>query len=719
MSPRRSSSARLAAAAIAGLAAVSALATISPAHAVSGVTTARIAGNDRYQTAAAIALKAYTTADTVIVASGVSFPDALAGAALASRQTAPVLLTAPDVLSTPASDAIAALKATKAVILGGTSAVSQAVEDALAKKVSVSRISGADRYDTAAKIAAAIGSTNIGTTSTRRSALIATGTGFADALAGGPLSAAGSSGVLPVLLVNDAVPAATKSALQDLGITQTIILGGTGAVSTAVENDLKTITGNAPTRLAGADRYATASAIAVAELTTFGFTAANVYLGNGINFADALAAGALGGKTKSPILLSDAASLASATKTFLGDHSAAIVTVTALGGTSALSDATLDAAKTAASGSATDRKNETIVVTPQDKSILVNDSSATRSYTATGVTSDVDIVLVNCTNVSTSTSGNTVFANTDADGTADGTASAGSGANKASTPASISTVNGAPTLPSANDDYADKASPAAGKVTFDVKAGSAVACVVPVVFVDSDSSNSLASSATGLPSEAFGTGGIVEFQPAVAKTGQFDAVTVQSMNDPEGSFSAVSSTPGSAAASYFYDDTDGYKIGGVASDKASFVTAMTIGDTVKGDYRPGAVSTFDLTDAAPAAPSQFPPSADAAPAHSVKLTFTDSSTATTTSYNVYRADGTLVAGPPASTSCPATNTAVDLAKYVLVGNPVVDTGTSPTPPYSFSDSSTAAATRYCYIVRSVESGDVGPPPATASSVTTN
>ena len=316
-------------------------------------------------------------------------------------------------------------------------------------------------------------------------------------------------------------------------------------------------------------------------------------------------------------------------------------------------------------------------------------------------------------NVSTSTSVNTVFANTDADGTADGTASAGSGANKASTPASISTVNGAPTLPSANDDYADKASPAAGKVTFDVKAGSAVACVVPVVFVDSDSSNSLASSATGLPSEAFGTGGIVEFQPAVAKTGQFDAVTVQSMNDPEGSFSAVSSTPGSAAASYFYDDTDGYKIGGVASDKASFVTAMTIGDTVKGDYRPGAVSTFDLTDAAPAAPSQFPPSADAAPAHSVKLTFTDSSTATTTSYNVYRAPGTPPAGTPPTIGCPATTTAA----YVLVGNPVIDTGTSPTPPYSFTDNTAEGpGKQYCYIVRSVDSGNVGPPPTSVSAM---
>ena len=714
MSPRRSSSARLAAAAIAGLVAVSALATIAPAHAVSAVTTTRIAGNDRYATAAAVATKAYTTADTVIVASGLAFPDALAGSALASRQTAPVLLTDPATLSTPTSDAIATLKATKAVILGGTSAVSQAVEDALAKKVSVSRISGNDRYDTAAKIAAAIGSTNIGSTSSRRTALIATGSGFADALAGGPLSAAGSNGVLPVLLVSDTVPAATKSALTDLGITQTIILGGTGAVSTAVENDLKTITGNAPTRLAGADRYATAAAIAVAELTTFGFTAANVYLGNGVNFADALAAGPLGGKTKSPIVLTDAASLPTPTKTFLSDHSDAVVTVTALGGTAAISDATLEAAKTAASGTSTDRKNETIVVSPQDKSILANDSSATRSYTATGVTGDVDIVLVSCSNVTTSSTGNTVFANADADGTADGTSSAGSGVNKASTNASISTVNGAPNL-GANDDYADKASPASGTVKFDVKAGSGVACVVPVVFADSDSNNGLAAGATGLPSEAFGTGGIVEFQPAAAATGQFSNVTVQSMNDPEGSFSAAP-TPGSAAT-YFYDDNDTYKIGGAASNKAAFVTAMTTGDTVSGDYRPGATSTFDLTDAAPAAPGLTTASAATAPDHSITLTFTDSSTATTTSYNVYRAPGTAVVGPPPSVTCPPTTTAAGLASYTLVGNPVVDDGTAPLPPHTFKDTTTTAATSYCYIVRSVDSGNVGPPPAMATSAT--
>jgi putative cell wall-binding protein len=723
MSPRRSRSGRLAIAATAALATITTFAAVAPVHALTNATTTRLAGTDRYGTAAEIAKAAYPTgADTVIVASGETFPDALAGAALAARQAAPVLLTDPKTLSTATSDAITSLKSTKAVILGGTTAVSQDVQDALAKKVTVSRISGTDRYDTAAKIAAAIGSANIGSTSSRRSALIATGKDFADALAGGALAAAGSTGVLPVLLVSDTVPAPTKTALQELGITQTVILGGTAAVSAAVASDLQTITGNAPTRLAGADRYATASAIATSELATFGFSAAGVVLANGVKFADALAGGPLAGKTKTPILLTDPATLSAATKSYLNSHSDTVATITGLGGTTALSDATLAAAKTAAAGDQTGRKNETIVVAPQDKAVLVNDGQATRTYTASGLTSQVDIVLVDCSKVSTDSAGNTVLANTNANGTADGTAASGTGVDMASTNASISSVNGAPPVGATNDDYADKASPADGKVTFIVKSTTTVACVVPVVFNDADNTNSLAATTAGLPSEAFGTGGVVEFQPATANAGQFPSapattVTVQSVNKPEASFSAAPTA--GASATYFYDADDVFKIADTTTDMATFVAALSVGDMVKGDYQPGKASTFNLTDAAPAAPGVINPQQDPSPAHSVTVSFTDSSTATTTSYIVYRAlaiPGNSAAVPPTSASCPSTSTA--LASYAAVGNPVPDDKSTPAPPYSFKDATTAATTAYCYIVRSVDSGNVGPPPASAGNPVT-
>ena len=55
----------------------------------------RVAGTDRYRTAAAVA-EAYPTADSTYVASGQDWPDALAGAALAGREEVPMLLVRKD-----------------------------------------------------------------------------------------------------------------------------------------------------------------------------------------------------------------------------------------------------------------------------------------------------------------------------------------------------------------------------------------------------------------------------------------------------------------------------------------------------------------------------------------------------------------------------------------------------------------------------------------------
>src|SRR5690606_23961958 len=55
----------------------------------------RIAGANRFETSALIAAP-LGDIDRVFVASGLNFPDALAGAALAAAQGAPVLLSRPD-----------------------------------------------------------------------------------------------------------------------------------------------------------------------------------------------------------------------------------------------------------------------------------------------------------------------------------------------------------------------------------------------------------------------------------------------------------------------------------------------------------------------------------------------------------------------------------------------------------------------------------------------
>jgi putative cell wall-binding protein len=688
---------------LAGVALLGALLGVVPgglAVASSSATSTRVAGDDRYATAAAVAKAAYPTgADTVLVASGQAFPDALAGAALAARQTGPVLLTDPKTLSPATSTAIDDLKATKIVILGGTSSVSQDVETALAKKGTVTRIAGTDRYDTAAKIAAAIGSANIGTSSSRRTALIATGLNFADALAGGALSAAGNTGVLPVLLVNGEVPAPTKSALTDLGITQTIILGGTAAVSDAVATALQQITGNAPTRLAGSDRYATATAVATSELADFAFAKTGVVLANGVNFADALAGGPFAGKTKSPILLTNPTALSDATKTYLNGHSTDLTSITALGGTAAITDATLADAVAAAKGQA--GPNGDINVTPQDTAFQPNDGSGTRTYTATGLTAQVDIALLPCSNVSAGS-----FKNADADNVADGSGEAGNAPDKASSTAKISSVNGAPNLDS-NSAYANNASPASGTVTFVVGGpSSGTACVVPVVFVDADSNNALNTdkSNPATPSESFGVGGHTEFLPNAAPSGSFANVIVQSVNKDGHRFAACTNQTMTSCSSYFYDSGDTYKIDTAASTMAAFEAAISAGDTVSGTYTPGGVSTFSLADTSPMAPSIISVSESNTTTHAVTVTFGDSSTASVTSYKVYRATGGVVGGT-GSVDCSGVTTGYAF----LTPGTVADDGTAtPLPPHSYTDTTPAANTAYCYKVSAVDNGDEGP-----------
>src|SRR4051812_33295168 len=199
------------------------------------VTMTRLAGTDRFETATEVAKAAFPTgSDTVVVASGRSFPDALAGAALGL----PVLLTESTFLPESTAAAIDDLGATHAIILGGTASVDEQVQHSIDQHVDdTTRLAGNDRYATAADTATSVGSSNIGTVDGKKTAIIATGHDFADALAGGPLATGGTK-TLPVLLVGDDVPQPTSDALDALGIEQVLILGGTGAVPTSVQTEL-------------------------------------------------------------------------------------------------------------------------------------------------------------------------------------------------------------------------------------------------------------------------------------------------------------------------------------------------------------------------------------------------------------------------------------------------------------------------------------------------
>lgn len=335
---------RVAAGLLAGALTVFGLALAPSAGAVADVDVDRLAGATRYGTAAAISAEgAFADATTAILATGENFPDALAASGLAgSDSPAPILLTTTASLSEEALAALDDLGVTDVTVVGGTAAVSPAVVDTLEDEgFTVDRVAGVDRYETAAAIAGETGTA--ADFNGLATAVIATGLNFPDALTGGTVAFVGG---FPLLLTNTGVPAATETALGDLGIEQVIILGGTAAVPTSVEDELETLTGNDAVRLAGVNRFGTAVEVAEFGLDEAMLDAATVLLAAGFNFPDALAGGPLGGELTAPILLMG--SLPAETEAFLDAHSDEIARLIALGGTAAISEADLDAAEAAA-----------------------------------------------------------------------------------------------------------------------------------------------------------------------------------------------------------------------------------------------------------------------------------------------------------------------------------------------------------------------------------
>lgn len=163
----------------------------SQVSAIVSVPVERVAGADRFATAAQLSATVHPTgADVVYLATGERFPDALVGAALAGKVGAPLLLARQSTLPSSTADELARLQPARVVVLGGEGAVGRSVVNQIAAVTGVipSRIAGIDRYRTAAMINAEIGATS--------RVLLASGTGFADALVAGAVAAATGAGLL-------------------------------------------------------------------------------------------------------------------------------------------------------------------------------------------------------------------------------------------------------------------------------------------------------------------------------------------------------------------------------------------------------------------------------------------------------------------------------------------------------------------------------------------
>ena len=250
--------------------------------------TSRTAGINRYDTASAFsATTMQQNRPVVYVATGIGFQDALIAAPASGFEDSPVLLVQPTAIPQSVKTELARLHPGHIVVMGDTSAISDAVYNELAQYSggSIHREAGVDQYHRSALV-----SRNTFKTPGVAVAYVATGRAFPDGLAGG---AAGAANDGPLLFVKpDEVTVDVRTELDRLNPQRIVVLGGTAAVSDAVFNALKSYSGTVQC-VAGTNRYETAAALAGQFAEVNGSVAA-VIIATGQNFPDALAAGAAG-----------------------------------------------------------------------------------------------------------------------------------------------------------------------------------------------------------------------------------------------------------------------------------------------------------------------------------------------------------------------------------------------------------------------------------------
>ena len=280
----------------AGGTATVAVATPPTTPSVSSVDVSRLAGADRYATAAAVSEASFEAGVPIAyVATGANFPDALAAGAAAANRGGPVLLVTSGNVPPATASELARLRPAAVKVVGGASIVSDGVLAALrpyATSGSVTRLAGANRYATAAAISRDTFASGVPV------AYVATGISFPDALAG--VAAAGSGGG-PVLLTSPSqLPADTVAELSRLRPGRIVVLGGTSVISDGVAAALRAYaTSGRVDRLFGANRYATAVDV---SSSTFGSSEV-AFIATGTNFPDALGGGPVAGSIPGPLLL--------------------------------------------------------------------------------------------------------------------------------------------------------------------------------------------------------------------------------------------------------------------------------------------------------------------------------------------------------------------------------------------------------------------------------
>jgi Leucine-rich repeat (LRR) protein/putative cell wall-binding protein len=264
------------------------------------VTTAnaeitRLSGANRYLTSDAIVKAGWSTgAETAVLASGLdaNIVDALTVAPFAKTKNAPVVIVNPkDSVATIVAK-FTALNAKTVYIANGTGVISTDVEKGLkeASITTVTRLGGANRYETALNIAKAFGAST--------SIVVANGDAahLVDSLSIAPIAAAKG---MPIFLSGRSLDAATSAYIEGLGGKTTYVIGETDTVSDVIAKELPGVI-----RLAGTTRYETNANVVDNFKSDTSLNFNNIFIASGenVNLIDALAGAPLAASKGAPII---------------------------------------------------------------------------------------------------------------------------------------------------------------------------------------------------------------------------------------------------------------------------------------------------------------------------------------------------------------------------------------------------------------------------------
>ncbi|MEK3857180.1 cell wall-binding repeat-containing protein [Cytobacillus sp. FSL H8-0458] len=184
----------------------------------------RISGKDRFEVSANVA-KIINNWESVIIADGLNYPDALSISSYAAINQVPILLTRPNSLPVQAADLIKMQKVSMSLIIGGEASVSKLVERALPRP---ERIGGKNRFEVAANV--------YKEKMPADSIYLATGMSFADALTGSVAAAKEKASI--VLTRSDFVPSESLDVFENNIVNNVVVLGGRASVSDNAISDI-------------------------------------------------------------------------------------------------------------------------------------------------------------------------------------------------------------------------------------------------------------------------------------------------------------------------------------------------------------------------------------------------------------------------------------------------------------------------------------------------